>query len=489
MMSFFDKLKDLKSDAETGAKDLFRKKSREDAEPEDEEEEKPFGTYVGSETRGFEPTDEIPSPQDEFEDTNAYSHETPREESGAEEVGWSDGEEPGTTDGGFSAKLKQAAESLKTMPTGKLILRLGIVMGAVVLLLVLLIASCSSGSRTPGAEESESGGIVIVGDESSGASEEEPKPVEVVSRLEQIAAAFNANDDVVGWLNIPGLSDVNSVVCQDVNSYSYNYRDALGKYVYSTYWIDGAYYASKYNTFEGGAAGLSKNTIIFGHSDLGSTNFDYASDDASGPRFSQLFYFTEEDFAKKTPYIFFSTADGDMVWEVFAVFYNDKTIDGDATWYINPNPDDSESEFLLTTAKSRSLYTYNVPVTKNDKILTLSTCTVGWGLTNRENYRFVVMAKLVSDPKTAMKTEAEFVVNPNAVLPPIAPVVPETEAVSGAENSSATSGSATTSKPATTGSSATSKPASTSSSATSKPATTSSATTSKPASTSSAAGN
>ncbi len=469
-MSFLDKLKDLKNDAEAGAKDILHKKSRTDAEPEDEEEEKPFGTYVGGETKVFEPAGEIPSPEDEFEDADSSPEKAPQASSGAEGAGWDDEETPAASHGKFG----QLAETIKTMPTGKLILRLGIVAAAVVLLLVLLITSCSSGSRTPGTE-SESSGAVVVEENSSEAAEEEPKPVEVVCRLEQIAAAFNINDDVVGWLNVPGLSDVNSVVCQDVNSYSYNYRAASGKYVYSTYWIDGAYYSSKYNTFTGGAAGLSKNTIIFGHSDLGSTTLEYKADDASGPRFSQLFYFSNEDFAKQTPYIFFSTADEDMVWEVFAVFYNDKTIDGDATWYINPNPDDSDYDFLLTTARSRSLYIYNVSVAKTDKILTLSTCTVGWGLGPRENYRFVVMAKLVSDPTTAMKTEAEFAVNPDAVLPPTAPVVPEVEAVSGTESSSGAEPARITSKPRTTISSSTSKPATTSSSSTSKPATTTSA--------------
>ncbi len=460
-MSFLDKLKDLKNDAEAGAKDILRKRPRADAETEDEEEEKPFGTYMGGDARIYEPAGEIPSPEGESDGADALPEETLPEESGTESADWDDGAAAGAA-GGFSGKLKGLAQTVRSMPTGKLILRLGIVSAAIVLLLVLLIASCSSGGRTPG-EESESGPVIVESESSNENSEAEPQPVKVVSRLEQIAAAFNANDDVVGWLNVPGLADVNSVVCQDKNSYSYNYRDALGKYIYNTYWIDGAYYSSKYNTFEGGSAGLSKNTVIFGHSDLGSTNLDYKADDATGPRFSQLFYFTDESFAKKTPYLFFSTADQDMVWEVFAVFYNDKAIDGKAYWYIDTAPDDSSFEFLINTAKSRSLYTYNVPVTKSDKILTLSTCTVGWGLATRENYRFVVMAKLVSDPKTAMKTEATFVANPDAVLPPITPIVPKAEPASGTESGSPAGGSASSgsmaSKPATSGPSATSKPA------------------------------
>ena len=59
---------------------------------------------------------------------------------------------------------------------------------------------------------------------------------------------------------------------------------------------------------------------------------------------------------------------------------------------------------MIAEAKAKSLANYNVPVTSEDQILTLSTCTRFYG--NTSNQRFVVMAKLVSEgtPSTTIST-------------------------------------------------------------------------------------
>ena len=244
----------------------------------------------------------------------------------------------------------------------------------------------------------------------------EPVVLEIPSRLDKIADAFNINNDVVGWLYIPGLEDVDSGVCQDKKKYSYNYKDVTGKQA-SEYWVTGAYYTHIRNSFGESTDDLSTNTVIFGHSDLGKTHLLYMNDDPTGPRFSQLFSFKDPNFAEKTPYIFFSTADGDHVWEVFSVFYNDSKLDGgQALWYIEPEPGE-DYETLLATVKSRSLYNYDVDVTTDDKILTLSTCTVGYGLNVRKRYRFVVVAKLLDNAEEIYDRNAYFEINESAPIP------------------------------------------------------------------------
>lgn len=244
----------------------------------------------------------------------------------------------------------------------------------------------------------------------------EPVILEVPSRLDKIADAFNLNNDVVGWLYIPGLDDVDSGVCRDKKKYSYNYKDITGKQV-SEYWVTGAYYTHIRNTFGDSVDDLSTNTVIFGHSDLGKTHLLYMNDDPTGPRFSQLFSFKDPNFAEKTPYIFFSTADGDHVWEVFSVFYNDSKLDGgQSLWYIEPEPG-NDYETLLATVRSRSLYNYDVDVTADDKILTLSTCTVGYGLNVRKRYRFVVVAKLLDGEEEIYDRNAYFEINESAPIP------------------------------------------------------------------------
>ena len=309
-------------------------------------------------------------------------------------------------------------EKLNSLPTGAVIGGAAALIVALVALILILATSCGSGNKTPVIDSDNSSSKVQISSAGDNTEEEEgPETLVVPSRLDKIADAFNINNDVVGWLYIPGMSDVDAGVCHDPKSYSYNKRDITVKKVNGTYWINGAYYTHLRNTFGEGVDGLSTNTVIFGHSDLGITNLAYTNDDPNGPLFSQLFKFKDPNFAEATPYIYFSTADHDYVWEVFAVFYNDSKIDGGkALWYIEPEPG-TKYQTLLDTVQERSLYDYDVEVTTDDKILTLSTCTVGFGLGNRERYRFVIVAKLVEDEEALIVKNASFTINADAPIP------------------------------------------------------------------------
>ena len=48
---------------------------------------------------------------------------------------------------------------------------------------------------------------------------------ETSNRIEELNAAHDINNDVVGWLYVPELPDVDRGVCHDANSYSYGRRD------------------------------------------------------------------------------------------------------------------------------------------------------------------------------------------------------------------------------------------------------------------------
>ena len=157
---------------------------------------------------------------------------------------------------------------------------------------------------------------------------------------------------------------------------------------------------------------LSKNTVIYGH------NVHY-DDDMEGERFSQLFHFTDIDFAREHPYVYFSiNGDGedsaqDMVWQVFSVFYTTTDFD-----YIRINKDfrdpsqgeitDAQLMNIITEARDRSEYDYDVTVSGTDKILTLSTCSYKYG--RRKDVRFVVMAKLL-EQDAPLQASASLVVN------------------------------------------------------------------------------
>ena len=297
---------------------------------------------------------------------------------------------------------------------------------SVVSLLMALLMVCLAGCNKDGKDNSSSGssgGIVITPDDSSDTSSEDNAPkLEIPTRTDKVKSAKDANKDVVGWLYIPGLSGVDHGVCHDASSYSYDRRDINGKKLGGIgsgkeYWVYGAYYTHLRNTFGDDESAMSTNTVIFGHSDLGITNKNYKDDDPEGPLFSQLFRFRDPSFAEKTPYIYFSTPTKTLVYEVFSVFYNDAKIDGGKSlWYIEPEPG-VDYGTLLDTVKERSLYKYDVDVTTSDKILTLSTCTVGFGLQKRGNYRFVIVAKLVSDTSDLRVKNASFTINADAPIP------------------------------------------------------------------------
>ncbi len=210
--------------------------------------------------------------------------------------------------------------------------------------------------------------------------------------LENTLAMQQKNKDTIGWIYIDGTT-VNDVVVKvnynDDNKY-YLRRNANGEND-----NDGCYYAD-WRCKTGNRNSISKNTVVYGHNLGRSANGlipDYQNH-ANGPKFAQLLKYQNEEFAKTHPYIYYSTIEEDMVWQVFAVFYTDIKFD-----YIEPNPADATFNSLLKKAQDLSFYNYDVEVSSNDKILTLSTCTYRLAddtkLHYPNDYRYVVMAKLL----------------------------------------------------------------------------------------------
>lgn len=210
--------------------------------------------------------------------------------------------------------------------------------------------------------------------------------------LESTLAMQQKNKDTIGWIYIDGTT-VNDVVVKvnynDDNKY-YLRRNANGEND-----NDGCYYAD-WRCKTGNRNSISKNTVVYGHN-LGRSASGLIPDyqnHANGPKFAQLLKYQDEEFAKTHPYIYYSTIEEDMVWQVFAVFYTDIKFD-----YIEPNPADATFNSLLKKAQDLSFYNYDVEVSSNDKILTLSTCTYRMAddtkLHYPNDYRYVVMAKLL----------------------------------------------------------------------------------------------
>lgn len=257
------------------------------------------------------------------------------------------------------------------------------------LVMVLVFAGCGnkSSSSEPSSEPDTSSTTEDEDDEDDG-------DVMRIFQIEKIDEGIDRNADTKGWLEIPNTEIDDAVLQAKDNDYYLRLTED------KEYSIFGCYFAD-YRCKLGSRDALSRNTIIYGHADY--------KDDPKGKKFSQLFNYSKDiDFVRNNPYVYFSTAEDDMIWQVFSVFYTHIDFN-----YIMDNPSDEEFKYILSEAKARNEYIIDVPVTVDDKILTLSTCT---GLYNQpyENYRLVVMAKLLpSNEISTNKLTMEVEPNPN----------------------------------------------------------------------------
>ena len=179
---------------------------------------------------------------------------------------------------------------------------------------------------------------------------------------------INKNPDTIGWIKVLG-TDINYPVVQ-TNNNDFYLTHSFDKSYNKAGWIFADYINKNLKNNE-----LDKNTIIYGHNRQNNSMFGTLSN-----------VFKEEWLSnKKNHYINFSTLNNNMVWEVFSTYIIEKE-----EYYIQSNFSSNEEYIsFLNTIKNRSTYKYDVNISKEDKILTLSTCTnVGEG-------RTVLHAKLI----------------------------------------------------------------------------------------------
>ena len=191
--------------------------------------------------------------------------------------------------------------------------------------------------------------------------------------MKQLIYESKKNRDTIGFIRIPN-TEISNPVLQSHNNSVYLRTDERNKSsIYGCYFAD---YKSSVSSREY----LSDNIIVYGHSDL--------TDNPDGVKFSQLFRFTQKEFAEKTPYIYLTVPEEEQVWQIFAAFYTDIYLN-----YITSTLSDEEVLELSQTAMELSVFDYGVSVAGDDNLLTLSTCSIK--NSDDGNQRFVVMAKLV----------------------------------------------------------------------------------------------
>ena len=173
------------------------------------------------------------------------------------------------------------------------------------------------------------------------------------------------NSATVGWIKVNG-TEVNYPVVQALDNDFYLYKDFNDNYN-SAGWIF-MDYRNNPNNFD-------KNTIIYGHNRMDDIMFGTLMNTVKSSWFNN----------KDNHYIKLSTPSENNVWQIFSVYHLNATSDYIKTKFV----DDNEFISFIDMIKNRSIHKFNLDVSSDDKILTLSSCY-------SKTERLVVHAKLIN---------------------------------------------------------------------------------------------
>ena len=199
----------------------------------------------------------------------------------------------------------------------------------------------------------------------------DPETGESVWVLPEFAELYVLNNDIVGWLSIPG-TDIDYPVMQTPDRENYYLRRGFdGKYSTA-----GCLYAREVCDI----VTPSDNIVIYGHRMR------------NGSMFARLDKFMEKSFWEENPYIYFDTLTELHTYQVIAVFLTTSTVGEGFAYHEFVNAaDEAEFDRFVSTCKELALYDTGLDAQYGDKLITLSTCEY-----SQTNGRLVVVAKRVA---------------------------------------------------------------------------------------------
>jgi len=269
------------------------------------------------------------------------------------------------------------------------------------LMMVTFLSACSDEPSESSSSQVESAPESSSPPEPGGSRE--PGSVNYDDMMAKLAEVQKVNDKAAAWLTIPNTNMDMPIIYDPDND--------------NDYWVDKTLEGETVNPIQGNGVFLetvtylhsrvvlnadlensSENFTIFGH------NWDniyeplVIGNDPKYEMFAQLPSYTDYDFLKENPYVYFSTPDQEMVWVVFSVMYTEEywTLSGLEVEYFEPNPTPAQKNVMISEMLQRSEYVMGVDVNADDKLLCLSTCTRvydGVGAVQR----YVVVARLLRE--------------------------------------------------------------------------------------------
>lgn len=178
------------------------------------------------------------------------------------------------------------------------------------------------------------------------------------------------NPDTIGWIRFyPEPKEISYPMVQAADN---------DKYLHKTFSANentlGAIFVNAYNH----ADFSDKNTIIYGHRMKDGSMFRHLDD------------YKDKEFWEKNPFFYIYTIDGrKLTYHIYSV---GQVVDTSETYQTVFESEEAFEAFLNVTRKAE--YDTGVEVTKDDRIVTLSTCTSA-----SDNHRFVVRGVLDKEEK------------------------------------------------------------------------------------------
>lgn len=213
--------------------------------------------------------------------------------------------------------------------------------------------------------------VVDEEDSSSETAKQEPKPqekpAEVKKKLSNLSLepVRKESKNVRYWIYIPGTR-INYPVMQAQDNSFYLHHSYKGKWLFS-----GSIFMDCSNKYDFS----DFNTIIYGH---------HMND---GSMFAGLIKFMNRSFVQRHPYIYLTKDGQSTVFRIFAA----SEVPTNSFVYNTDLTTDGEKETFIKEALAGSKFDLGVKPTKDDHLLTLSTCT-----NFQERDRWVVQAVKVS---------------------------------------------------------------------------------------------
>lgn len=205
---------------------------------------------------------------------------------------------------------------------------------------------------------------------------------------EDMKQAYSINNNLVGWLTIPG-TEVDTAILQGKDNDYYLKYDFYERYTTET---TGTNYGNLYLDYRcSNTADVSKNMVIHGHT----------TGRASGiPKqaFRSLYDYRDMQHFIENPIIKYQTLYGEHTYKICAVFLSTTQRADDNGYmfnYIYPDMSDGNMVGYINQVKQRMLYETGVSLEPTDKVITLSTCIYDYGAS--VDTRLVVVGRMLHE--------------------------------------------------------------------------------------------